>query len=87
MELILGFHDYIMVIITSIMVVVSYLFVIVSFSKSLDKNITESHFLEFIWTLVPIIILLFMAFPSLYFLYLTEDSCLAGFVVKVVGHQ
>lgn len=87
MELMVGFHDYIIVIMTAIFIVVSYLFAMVSVSTGLDKFITESHFLEFIWTLIPMIILLFIAFPSLYILYLTEDSCLRGCLVKVVGHQ
>lgn len=86
-ELIVGFHDYIIVLIRAILIVVSYLFVMVSVSSGLDKFITESHFLEFVWTLVPIIILLFIAFPSLYILYLTEDSCIRGCIVKVIGHQ
>ncbi len=47
-ELIVGFHDYIIVIISAILIVVSYLFVIVSVTSGLDKYITESHFLEFI---------------------------------------
>lgn len=87
MELMIGFHDYIIVIITSIFIVVTYMFVVVSVTSGLDKFITESHFLEFVWTLIPMIILLFMAFPSLYILYLTEDSCIRGCVVKVIGHQ
>ncbi len=86
-ELIVGFHDYMIVIITAIAIVVTYIFVTVSVSAGLDKFITESHFLEFVWTLVPIIILIFIAFPSLYLLYLTEDSCISGCVVKVIGHQ
>lgn len=86
-ELIVGFHDYMIVIITAIAIVVTYIFVTVSVTAGLDKFITESHFLEFVWTLVPIIILIFIAFPSLYLLYLTEDSCISGCVVKVIGHQ
>lgn len=63
------------------------MFVVVSTTSGLDKFITESHFLEFVWTIIPILILLFMAFPSLYILYLTEDSCINGCLVKVIGHQ
>lgn len=48
MELMVGFHDYIIVIMTAIFIVVSYLFAMVSVSTGLDKFITESHFLEFI---------------------------------------
>jgi cytochrome c oxidase subunit 2 len=36
---------------------------------------------------VPIVILLFMAFPSLYLLYLMEDLSSPSLRVKVVGHQ
>lgn len=86
-ELIVAFHDYIIVIITAIIIVVTYMFVVVSTTSGLDKFITESHFLEFVWTIIPILILLFMAFPSLYILYLTEDSCINGCLVKVIGHQ
>lgn len=86
-ELMSGFHDYMMVIRTAILVVVSYMFATVSLTSGVDKYITESHFLEFVWTVIPMVILLFIAFPSLYILYLTEDSCFRGCVVKVVGHQ
>jgi hypothetical protein len=48
MELIVGFHDYMIVIMRAILIVVSYLFVMVSVSSGLDKFITESHFLEFV---------------------------------------
>ena len=47
-ELMVGFHDYMMVIMTGILFVVSYLFIMVSLSSGLDKFITESHFLEFV---------------------------------------
>lgn len=63
------------------------MFYTVSSTNILDKYIVESHFLELIWTVVPIVILLFIAFPSLYLLYLTEDSTSSGVRVKVVGHQ
>lgn len=86
-ELIIYFHDYMIVILRVILGFVSYMFIVVSFRSFLDKNIVESHFLELIWTLLPIVILLFIAFPSLYLLYLTEDNTSSSVVVKVVGHQ
>lgn len=86
-ELIIAFHDYIMIILVLIMVFVSYIFIFVRMSKFLDKYVVESHFLELIWTLLPMVILLFMAFPSLYLLYLTEDVTSSSNSVKVVAHQ
>lgn len=87
MELMVYFHDYMIVILILILGFVSYIFVIVSVSTLLDKYVVESHFLELIWTLLPIVILLFIAFPSLYLLYLTEDTTTTPLVCKVVGHQ
>ncbi len=86
-ELITYFHDYIMAILFIILGFVCYIFYVVASSKMLDKYVVESHLLELIWTLVPILILLFIAFPSLYLLYLTEDTTSRRVSVKVIGHQ
>lgn len=87
MELLNYFHDYIMSILLLVIVFVTYLFLAVSFSRRVDKYTMDSHFLETVWTLVPMLILMFMAFPSLYLLYLIEDISAPSVTVKVVGHQ
>lgn len=86
-ELINYFHDYIMMILTIILVFVSYIFFYVILSPRLDKYTMDSHVLETVWTVFPILILCFMAFPSLYLLYLMEDVSSPSLTVKVVGHQ
>lgn len=87
MELINYFHDYMMVILTIIMVFVTYVFVSIMLAGRVDKYTMDSHVLETVWTVVPIVILLFMAFPSLYLLYLIEDISNPSVTVKVIGHQ
>jgi len=86
-ELLNYFHDYIIAILLLIMTFVTYLFFVIIFSSKVDKNTIDSHFLETVWTVVPMIILLFIAFPSLYLLYLIEDISSPSVTVKVVGHQ
>ena len=86
-ELLNYFHDYMMVILTIIMVFVTYVFVAIMVAGRVDKYTMDSHVLETVWTVVPIVILLFMAFPSLYLLYLMEDISNPSVTVKVVGHQ
>ena len=86
-ELINYFHDYIIVFIVIILSFVTYLFAFIILSPRLDKYTVDSHVLETIWTVVPIVILLFIAFPSLYLLYLIEDVSNPSLTVKVVGHQ
>lgn len=86
-ELINYFHDYMIVMLVLIITFVTYLFLAVIATPLMDKNTIDSHLLETVWTIVPIIILLFMAFPSLYLLYLMEDISNPSVTVKVVGHQ
>nr|AGI78544.1 cytochrome c oxidase subunit II [Brachionus koreanus] len=87
MELLNYFHDYMMTFLILILSFVTYLFAFVILSPRLDKYTVDSHVLETIWTIVPMLILLFMAFPSLYLLYLMEDVSNPSLTVKVVGHQ
>ena len=86
-ELLNYFHDYMIMILLLILVFVTYLFIFIISSPRLDKYTMDSHILETIWTIIPIVILLFMAFPSLYLLYLIEDPSSPSLSVKVVGHQ
>lgn len=86
-ELLNYFHDYIMVFLVLILSFVTYLFIYVRLSPYFDKYTMDSHFLETVWTVVPIVILLFMAFPSLYLLYLIEEISTPSLRVKVIGHQ
>lgn len=63
------------------------MFIYLILSSKLDKYTIDSHSLETFWTIFPMVILLFMAFPSLYILYLIEESTSPSLIVKVVGHQ
>jgi cytochrome c oxidase subunit 2 len=63
------------------------MFFFVLFCRYRDKYTIDSHSLETIWTVVPMVVLLFIAFPSLYLLYLIEEVSKPALAVKVVGHQ
>lgn len=51
------------------------------------KDITHHTFLEIFWTLIPAIILIFIALPSFRLLYLMDDLVLPNLSIKVIGHQ
>jgi len=86
-ELLNYFHDYIMVFLVLIIWFVSYVFLYSIFSSYSDKVSMDSHFLESVWTITPIFILLFIAFPSMFLLYLLEELSFPRISVKVSGHQ
>nr|YP_010276181.1 cytochrome c oxidase subunit II [Comanthus parvicirrus]UFQ22708.1 cytochrome c oxidase subunit 2 [Comanthus parvicirrus]UHY39303.1 cytochrome c oxidase subunit 2 [Comanthus parvicirrus] len=87
MEELIYFHDYILIVLVLITVVVFYGLFSLLFISFTDRYFLESQGLETVWTIVPALILIFIAFPSLQLLYLIDeinDPCLT---IKVVGHQ
>ena len=86
-ESILLFHDYIIIFLSSILFFVGWLFFYILSTRKINKYLIDLHILELIWTLVPILILLFIAYPSLYLLYLTESQPATSITVKVIAHQ
>jgi cytochrome c oxidase subunit 2 len=86
-ELLNYFHDFIIVILILIITFVTYMLVYVRFNPYIDKYTIDSHFLETVWTIIPMFFLLIIAFPSLYLLYLIEDISKPSLTIKVVGHQ
>jgi cytochrome c oxidase subunit 2 len=86
-ELLNYFHDFLIVVLILIMTFVTYMLVYVTFNPYIDKYTIDSHFLETVWTVIPMFILLIIAFPSLYLLYLIEDISKPSLTIKVVGHQ
>ena len=86
-ELLNYFHDFLIVVLILIITFVTYILFYVTFTPYIDKYTIDSHFLETVWTVIPIFILLIIAFPSLYLLYLIEDVSKPSLTVKVIGHQ
>ena len=84
-------HNFLLVIITVITLVVLglMLYIFVRFNAKANpvpsKN-THNTFLEVAWTVVPIIILVVIAIPSLRLLYLQRDIPVADMTVKVIGN-
>lgn len=57
--------------------------------KRIDKVTMESHSLELIWTVIPMVILIRIAYPSLIMLYFIESSERSNIEqhYKIIGHQ
>jgi len=88
-ECIIYFHDYIILILRIILIFVVYILLALIRSNYLDKETLESHILETIWTIIPIIILLFIAYPSLIILYFMEasENDVFTYNLKAIAHQ
>nr|YP_009679785.1 cytochrome c oxidase subunit II [Pennatula aculeata]QDP70685.1 cytochrome oxidase subunit 2 [Pennatula aculeata]QDP70699.1 cytochrome oxidase subunit 2 [Pennatula cf. aculeata RH-2019] len=87
MEEILFLHNQIMFILVIIMTVVFWLIVRGLTGKAYHRYLVEGATIEIVWTIIPAIILVFIAFPSLKLLYLMDEVVEPGVTVKAIGHQ
>ena len=88
MEQIVYFHDYLIVVIIIIICVVGYFIGFVLFTKAYSSRIVADHLVETVWTILPIVVLVFLVYPSIYLLYLVDERRVEFLcTLKVIGHQ
>nr|YP_010528103.1 cytochrome c oxidase subunit II [Mycterothrips gongshanensis]UXW64205.1 cytochrome c oxidase subunit II [Mycterothrips gongshanensis] len=81
------FHDYTMMFLTIIMTFIFIIMFQMMKTKNSNYNFKENINLEIIWTILPMIILFLIAYPSLYYLYLFDLSMNPTISMKVIGAQ
>lgn len=87
-EQIIYFHDYLIIVIIIIIGIVGYFLVFVLFSKIFSSSIVADHLVESVWTILPIVVLIFLVYPSIYLLYLVDETRVEFLcTLKVIGHQ
>nr|AAN61493.1 cytochrome oxidase subunit 2 [Austroconops mcmillani] len=87
MEQLNFFHDHTLLILLMITVMVSYIMLSMLFNKFTNRFLLSGNLTEIIWTIIPAIILLFIAFPSLRLLYLIDELTNPTITLKTIGHQ
>jgi len=80
-------HDFINLILVFIISFVGYIILFIIFNKYININLLESQIIERIWTIIPAIILIQIAIPSLLLLYILDESIDRSLTLKVMGHQ
>nr|UMI33329.1 cytochrome c oxidase subunit II [Candidula unifasciata unifasciata] len=82
------FHDHAIMIITGIFVLVSLVGFLLLGSSFSSRRVHEAQTLEILWTVLPALLLVTLALPSLRLLYLVDEQPLnTKNVLKVMGHQ
>nr|APX39483.1 cytochrome c oxidase subunit 2 [Neocrepidodera transversa] len=87
MEQLMYFHDHTLMILTIITVLVGQLMTTLLFNKYSHRLLLEGQTIEIIWTILPTIILIFIAIPSLRLIYILDEINNPMITVKVIGHQ
>lgn len=87
MEQLTFFHDHTLIILTIITILVGYLLFSLFFNQYINRFLLEGQTIEVIWTILPAIILIFIALPSLRLLYLLDEIRNPWLTLKSIGHQ
>uniref|UniRef100_UPI003001ABD5 cytochrome c oxidase subunit II n=1 Tax=Thailocyba longilobula TaxID=3019674 RepID=UPI003001ABD5 len=87
MEQLIFFHDHTMMIILTITISVTYMMLLVMIKKFNSRFTLENQMIEFVWTLMPALLLIFIALPSLKILYMLEETTKPSITIKTIGHQ
>nr|YP_009233450.1 cytochrome c oxidase subunit 2 [Engaewa subcoerulea]AMB27343.1 cytochrome c oxidase subunit 2 [Engaewa subcoerulea] len=87
MEQLTYFHDHTMFILILITSLVAYIMANSSSNSLTNRFLLENQIIEIIWTILPAIILIFIAMPSLRLLYLLDETNNSSVTIKTIGHQ
>nr|CBL58280.1 cytochrome c oxidase subunit 2 [Paratanytarsus setosimanus] len=87
MEQLNFFHDHSLLILILVTTLVGYLMFMLFFNKLNNRFLLHGQTIEVIWTILPAIVLLFVALPSLRILYLLDEINNPSISLKTIGHQ
>nr|YP_009750097.1 cytochrome c oxidase subunit II [Enoplops potanini]QIJ46456.1 cytochrome c oxidase subunit II [Enoplops potanini] len=87
MEQLIMFHDHTLMILIMITTLVAYIMISLMSNKLINRTLLEGQTIEFIWTTLPAITLIFIALPSLHLLYLIDEVNNPLLTFKSIGHQ
>nr|AEC33126.1 cytochrome c oxidase subunit II [Calyptocephallela gayi] len=87
MEELLHFHDHALMAVFLISTMVLYIISILMSTKLSNTNTIDAQEIEMVWTIMPAIILIVIALPSLRILYLMDEINDPDLTVKAIGHQ
>nr|QNU08216.1 cytochrome c oxidase subunit II [Callionymus maculatus] len=87
MEEMMRFHDHVMMAAVLITVFVIYTIVTLFTTKLSNMMATDAQEVEFVWTVLPVTVLVLLALPSLRLLYLIDEMFTPCLTIKAIGYQ
>nr|YP_009441970.1 cytochrome c oxidase subunit II [Orthotomicus laricis]AOY40191.1 cytochrome c oxidase subunit 2 [Orthotomicus laricis] len=87
MEQLTFFHDHTLLILIIITILVGQMLISMLFNKFTHRFLLEGQLIELIWTVLPALILIIIALPSLRILYILDEIYNPMITVKAIGHQ
>lgn len=86
-EQLIFFHDHAILILILITTLVGYFIIRLTVNSYINRYLLDGQIIEIIWTVLPAIILIILALPSLRLLYLIDETTEPRITLKTIGHQ
>nr|YP_009107696.1 cytochrome c oxidase subunit II [Hesperiphona vespertina]AIU44923.1 cytochrome c oxidase subunit II [Hesperiphona vespertina] len=86
MEELMGFHDHALMVALAICSLVLYLLTHM-LTEKLSSNTVDAQEIELVWTILPAMVLVMLALPSLRILYMMDEINEPDLTLKAIGHQ
>nr|AKF33593.1 cytochrome c oxidase subunit II [Tyto longimembris] len=86
MEELIEFHDHALMVALAICSLVLYLLTLM-LAEKLSSNTVDAQEIELIWTILPAIVLILLALPSLQILYMMDEINEPDLTLKAIGRQ
>nr|WDE81083.1 cytochrome oxidase subunit 2 [Setophaga tigrina] len=86
MEELMGFHDHALMVALAICSLVLYLLTH-TLTEKLTSNTVNAQVIELVWTILPAMVLVMLALPSLRILYMMDEINEPDLTLKAIGHQ
>nr|YP_011010162.1 cytochrome c oxidase subunit 2 [Hermatobates djiboutensis]WPW46686.1 cytochrome c oxidase subunit 2 [Hermatobates djiboutensis] len=87
MEQLVFFHDNTMIILMMITAIVGWSMMKMMMNKKISRFNLDNQTIETVWTIIPAIILIAIAMPSLQILYMMDEIKNPMMTIKAIGHQ
>ncbi|YP_009741793.1 cytochrome c oxidase subunit II (mitochondrion) [Cylas formicarius] len=87
MEQLIFFHDHSLMILIIITILISQIMLSYLLNKFNHRFFLQNQTMELIWTIMPIMILIMIALPSLRLLYIMDELNKPALSIKIIGHQ
>nr|YP_010977226.1 cytochrome c oxidase subunit II [Siboglinum plumosum]WNZ34613.1 cytochrome c oxidase subunit II [Siboglinum plumosum] len=87
MTQLINLHDHALTIMILTLSLVFYMFIYLMKNSLSCRTLLEAQEIETIWTMLPALILVFLALPSLRLLYLMDEVSNPSMTIKSIGHQ
>nr|BAC23937.2 cytochrome c oxidase subunit II [Polypterus ornatipinnis] len=87
MEELLLFHDHALMTVFLISTLVLYIIMTAVSTKLTNKHLLDAQEIEMVWTVMPALVLIAIALPSLRILYLMDEINDPHLTIKATGHQ